>query len=148
MRCGALSKTHRAESSRQHPGAAWAPPPWTSQAVFGSNPAFSPPFFMPTQLSNSVLCRYVAAEPLSGLVATAQTESWSPRGTRIGLRIFALRSSAALFCHRYQSTANARSLPSDQSKRRQEKNREIHRITSLLPNFVLTNLPQLLPCKL
>jgi len=35
--------------------------------------------------------------PHSGLVATAQTEFWSPRKTRIGLRIFAFRSSAALF---------------------------------------------------
>jgi len=46
-------------------------------------------------------------ERSSGLVAAADTECWSSRGTRIGLRIFALRSSAAVFCHRDPSTANA-----------------------------------------
>ena len=58
---------HRVESSRRHPRAAWATPPWTSQAVFGSNPAFSHPFFMPTQLSESVLCSYTVTESLSGI---------------------------------------------------------------------------------
>ena len=138
LRWGAVSKTHRVESSRQHPGQLRLARAKPSSDQIRPSPLH---FLCEPRLSNSVLWSYNAAESLSGLVATAQTESWSPRGTRIGLRIFALRSSAALFCHRYQSTAIAQGRrPSDQSKRRQGKSREIQRITNLLPYFVLTGL--------
>jgi hypothetical protein len=82
---------HRIESSRQHPellrqlGLGQARP---SSDLIGPSPFH---FVVPNQLSDGVIGRYIAAEPLSGPVAPAETESWLRRGIQIGLRIFALR---------------------------------------------------------
>jgi len=53
-------------------------------------------FLCQTNYPGSVTPSYIVIEPPSGLIATAQTESSSPHGTRVGLRVFALRTSTSM----------------------------------------------------
>jgi hypothetical protein len=94
-----------------HHGLPSQTPPCTRRAAFGFYPASSS-IFMPTPLSISVLWSYILTKPRSRLVARVQSESWSPRGTWIGLRCLPRITSRAVSSSLPVYSQRTRSPPS------------------------------------